>query len=653
MKQSIFVVLLFFSISLSAQKEVEFGELSNFHKNFTTYEKDTTASAVCLYEKGKNFFEVRKGYVRLVTQYHGIIKILKSEGFEHADIEIPYYHNDKSAEKVQKIRAFTYNDGAKMGLGKENIFEVDLSDRWSAKRFTFPNIKVGSVLEYTYETESPFIFNLTGWGFQSDIPKVYSEYNAEIPGNYVYNRSMKGGFQLDINEADIKRNCFSIPSSNNNADCEVLKYAMNNIPAFSEDEQFMLAKDNYISKLEFELSEYRGFDGKTDKYTKTWKDVDKEFKNDKDIGTQLRKKNFFESHVPENLLAEGDELTRARNIFLFVQNHYTWNEKYGLWRNNRVKKAFSEKIGSAAEINITLINLLNAANIDVEMMLLATRERGLPNKTHPVMDDFNYLVAKAEIGGKTYLLDATEDEVPFGMIPYRCLNYFGRVMDFHNESYWYDIKLTNQNKRTVRAQITLDPENEKVFGMFDDISLGYESIFQKKKIASMSNEDFLEEIENNSGGDIQVMSHEIKANNPSKSLLSQRFQFETEDLGQSGTLYFNPFLIRFFKTNPFVSEERHFPIDFGYERNYGFSATIKIPDDYKIKDLPESLNLALPQDSGLLRFKCSENNGLISIFFDLKLNATQYTSDAYGYVKTFFAKAVDIQKQSLIVLEKI
>ncbi|MEP4946123.1 MAG: hypothetical protein ABJU26_01170, partial [Flavobacteriaceae bacterium] len=406
-------------------------------------------------------------------------------------------------------------------------------------------------------------------------------------------------------------------------------------------------------RLEFELSEHKRFDGRIDKYTKSWKDVDKEFKTDKDIGTQLRKKNFFENHVPENLLTEGDEITRAKNIFLFVQEHYTWNENYGLWRNNRVKQAFSEKIGNVAEINITLINLLNAADIKVDMLLLATRERGLPKQQHPVMNDFNYLVAKAEIEGETYLLDAVDDEVPFGMIPYRCLNYYGRVMDFKNESYWYEIEPTHQNKRVVRAQVTLDSENQKVVGIFDDISMGYESVFQKKKINSMSDEDFLDEIENDSGGNIQIVSHEIKSDNPSKTLLSQRFQFEIEDLKQSNTLYFNPFLIRFFKTNPFVSEERHFPIDFGFQRNYGFTATIKVPENYKVKDLPEALNLALPQDSGLLRFKCSESNGLVSIFFDLKLNATQYTSDAYGYVKTFFAKAVDIQKQSLIVLEKI
>lgn len=652
-KWALVVVLFSCCANLTFGQDFTFGELSDSHKNFTKYEKDTTASAVYLYEKGKNFFEVRRGYVRLITQYHGIIKILKKEGFDHATIQIPYYHTDKSTDKVEKIRALTYNNGVRVGLDKENVFDVDLSDRWSAKRFTFPNIKVGSVLEYTYEIESLFYDYHMGWEFQSEIPKVYSEYNAEIPGNYVYNRSLNGEFELDVNEADIKGNCFSIPSSNNNADCEVLKYAMNDIPAFPEDEQFMLAKDNYISKLEFELSEHKRFDGRIDKYTKSWKDVDKEFRTDKDIGTQLRKKNFFESHVPENLLTEGDEITKAKNIFAFVQKHYAWNEEYGLWRNNRVKQAFSEKIGNAAEINITLINLLNAADIKVDMMLLATRGLGLPKQQHPVMNDFNYLIAKAEIGGETYLLDAVDDEIPFGIISYRCLNYIGRVMDFKNESYWYEIKPSHQSKRIVRAQITLDFEDQKAVGIFDDISRGYESVFQKRKINSMSDEDFLDEIENDNEENIRIISHEIKADNPEKSLLSQRFQFEIEDLEQSKTIYFNPFLIHFFKTNPFVSEERHFPIDFGYQRNYGYAASIKIPENYKVKDLPEALNLGLPQDSGLLRFKCSESNGVVSVFFDLKLNAPQYTSEAYTLVKTFFAKAVDIQKQSLIVLEKI
>jgi len=199
---------------------------------------------------------------------------------------------------------------------------------------------------------------------------------------------------------------------------------MKDIPAFKTDDDYMLAASNYISRIEFELSVYHRLDGTKDTYTKSWKDVDMEFKTDKDIGKQLSKKGFFEKNVPENLLSSGDQLTKAKNIYKFVQNHFTWNGQYSTYGKARVKDAFNSKKGNAWEINMSLINLLNAADIKTNLMLSSTRQNGLPKKMHPVISDFNYVIAKTEIDGKDYLLDATDKFTPFGTLPFNALNHY-------------------------------------------------------------------------------------------------------------------------------------------------------------------------------------------------------------------------------------
>jgi len=221
------------------QKKVEFGLLSASEQAFTTYAKDTTAHAVYLYEKGENYFEVRGNYVWLIKKYHAKKKILDKQGLDEADITIPYYRSDKSKEIVNDIRALTHNGVVKHSLRKENVYDTDVSERWSVKKFTFPDVQEGSILEYSYEIQSPFFFNLTGWKFQEAIPKVYTEYNAKIPGNYKYNRALIGEIALDVNEATIKKSCFSIPRATESADCEVLKYVMKDVPAFKEGEEYM------------------------------------------------------------------------------------------------------------------------------------------------------------------------------------------------------------------------------------------------------------------------------------------------------------------------------------------------------------------------------------------------------------------------------
>lgn len=642
------------AFSLHAQHKTEFGQLTQMEKDFDLFEKDTTANAVFLYEYGNNFFEVRNNRIWLITRYHAKIKVLKEQGFNKANIEIPYYHNDSRTEYVKKIRALTHNGSVKSGVEQGQIFSVDVSERWSEKRFTFPKVQVGSILEYTYEVQSPFHFNLTGWKFQSDIPKVYTEYNAKIPGNWHYNRALIGELGLDVNEATLKKDCFDIPGISDRADCEELRYVMKDVPAFYETEEYMLAGSNYRSSLKFELSEYLNLRGYREKFTKTWKDVDKEFKGDKDIGRQLRKKNFFDKNVPPGLLTDGDALSKAQNIYSFVQDHFTWNEKYGIWHNNRVKKAFEEKRGNVAEINIALINLLNSAGIETDMMLMATRKRGLPKTNHPVMSDFNYIIAKTNIDGKDYLLDATDKILSFGMLPFRCLNYYGRVMNFNEESYWYDIVPEKNNKKMIRAKMVLDLEAGNATGIFDAISIGYHSLEQRRLLNSMTKEAYLENLEDDLGDDFYITSHTFKQEYSDDKRITEQFEYEIENILQKGDIYLNPFLVKFFTKNPFTATERHYPIDFGYTRNYGYYLSLNIPDGYQLKAMPESLNIALPGNAASLRFVCKEEvKGTLNVFFDLRLDATQYKSDAYTLIKEFFQHTVRTQTQSYIILEKI
>ena len=77
----------------------------------------------------------------------------------------------------------------------------------------------------------------------------------------------------------------------------------------------------------------------------------------------MKKKNFLEKHVDPSLFDEQDPLQQAKDIYYYVQNHYTWNERNGTWFNNEVKKAFQAKAGSVSEINITLVNLLKSAGL--------------------------------------------------------------------------------------------------------------------------------------------------------------------------------------------------------------------------------------------------------------------------------------------------
>mgnify|MGYP006865017152 CR=1 FL=1 len=123
MKKAIVLLVLLNTALVFAQKQ-EFGELTAFESEFKTYQKDTTAHAVYLYEKGENYFEVRRNYVWLITEYHAKIKVLDKEGFSEAEISIPYYHSGRKTEKVNDIQAITHTDGVRYNIMEDNVYDV-------------------------------------------------------------------------------------------------------------------------------------------------------------------------------------------------------------------------------------------------------------------------------------------------------------------------------------------------------------------------------------------------------------------------------------------------------------------------------------------------------------------------------------------------
>jgi len=630
-----------------------FGNVTNFEKNLTSYDKDPEANAIYLYERGDNYFKVIDNYIKLVKEYHVKIKILKEEGFEYGTVEIPLYHKGTSAEKITKIKAVTHSNGKQFNVLPAEIFTQEYSERWRIKKFTFPKLQVGSILEYSYTIVTPYAYKLEGWEFQASVPKLYSEFNAKIPGNWVYNRALFGSLKLTVNDSKLKKSCFKVEGYPNAADCEVLKYTMKDIPAFKSEKDFMLAPENYQSRLEFELSQYNSFDGTTDRYTKSWKDVDREFKSDKDIGRQLTKKGFFERNVPEKLLTEGGDLERATNIYKFIQQHYNWNEKFSSFGEARVKDAFEAKKGNAWEINMSLINLLNAADLPANLMMLSTRQSGLPKKIHPVLGDFNYIVAKVKIGEKDYLLDATDKYLPFGMLPFRALNHYGRVMDFKNESYWQDIIPEGKNISQIRSQVVFYPEDEKAEGVMDILNTGHNAIHRRKSIDLKTEEEYLDELEEDTTDDLMISEYEFVKERSNDKKVSERFKFELENAIQSDKVYFNPFLVQFFESNPFKLEERNYPIDFGYPRAFKYQININIPSGYRVSELPESTEVNLGQSVIDLKFHVLQSETQVGLSYSLSIRHTHLMPEDYTAIKKIFNKAVELQKNSLVVLEKI
>lgn len=613
-----------------------------------TFESDSTANALVLHEYGNSYID--KDTYTLKTEIKRKIKILNRDGFESATAKIYLFNNNKLKEKVTKIFATTYNieNGAvtKTELKSDDIYEEKFNDKYTIIKFTLPNIKEGSVLNYSYILESPFIYKYYPWEFQDEIPKLYSEYNTSIPGNYEYSIKLVGTQKLDKNESKLVKNCLSA-FNGSSADCAQTTYVMTNIPAFIE-EDFMTTKSNYLSRIEYELKVFKGFDGRVDNITKSWEDADKELRADANIGRQIGKNTSLKGLIPNLPSDKNNKLDLAKVLYNYVQDTYVWNGEYKLFNEVSVKNLIKEKSGKISEINLLLHNLLEEYDIEVKPILLSTRDNGLPTKLFPVISEFNYLIVQAVIDGETYLLDATDPYISFGELPFRCLNQYGRSIDFKNGSEWIAIE-ANQPSGT-QYQVDLKINDGIVKGNVKAKHIRYEAL-NKKKDFFKNESTYIDQIADLQS-EITISNHNVQTTEKNAEEFVETYDIELNNSSTSeDIIYLNPFIYKFFQKNPFKLQQRSYPIDFGYRTSYLYSVQIDFGTEYEIVEVPKEINGKLPNDGGDLILNVTVNENKLMLFFKMSFKQSFYSPDYYATLKAYVDKVLDLQKNSLVVLK--
>ncbi|HEY5918573.1 MAG TPA: DUF3857 domain-containing protein [Chryseolinea sp.] len=641
-------------LSSSAQsKGFPFGQVTYHDLEMKSYSKDTSAVAVVLRESGDAYFETDETF-KIILKHHMTIKILKKDGLEYADFEIPLRKIDARKEFVRSIRASTFNfeNGGirEVKVDSKGEFVENKNKYWDIKKFALPNVRVGSVIEVEYELESPFVMNFRTWEFQSDIPKVLSEFWASIPGVYQYNISLKGYLPLAKNENEIKKSCVEYGTAK--VDCLLLRLSMKDIPAFVE-EDFMTARSNFLSSINFELSEIQHLDGRKDKVSKEWKDVEMELRQDSKFGVQLRRGgDIVDDKIEQLIQGETDQLVKAQKVYDFIKGWYSWNDMYGFWSEFGIKKAFDNKVGNVGDINLSLIAALRFAGFAVEPLLLSTRRNGLVSELHPVITDFNYVVAKLNLNEKVYLLDATETYLTFGLIPERCLNGKGRVLG-DKESYWYDLNAPEKQKQISVQKLKIDADGT-IRGSVQNMYFGYDAMNQRKTISSYPGEkEFIQSI-TKSWDAGTVTNYKIENATDQRKPLTITLEVEiANDLGGAPTQLLNLFMFDRWEKNPFRSSERMYPVDFGVPMEEIVSMSLEFPAGYELDELPNKVGLLLPGGGGRYMFTIQNASNTLSMYSSLMINKPVFSSEEYHYLKELFSNVVATQQTDLVLKKKL
>ncbi|HTK19625.1 MAG TPA: transglutaminase domain-containing protein [Mucilaginibacter sp.] len=659
MKKTLLLSLILFLTTSVFAQDFPYGEPDIAALGMKKYDKDTSAHAVVLNEHGISRISLTNDYhIRLNYEYHTKIKFFDNKDFdEEGTFVIQTYNGDgTSFEEVEDIKGITYykdENGIiqKVELDPKKVISEKRDKHYTLVKFTMPALRSGCVVEVSYHFITPFFRNFHPWHFQSYIPKIYSEYEAHIPGLWSFNASLMGYLKLTKNTANIESKCFTFGSSS--ADCSYMVYGMSDIPAF-KPEDYMTAEKNYKSAIYFELEEETSLEtGAKIKYAKEWRDIDYDLKTERWFGGQLKRNGLMKDRIAPIIANKTDQMEKAQIIYDYIKNTIKWNEDEDFGSDDGIRQALINHTGNAGDINLALVTALNAGGIPTEAVLLSTREHGVISKLYPSIGDFNYVVARAQIGDKSYLLDATEPLLPFGMLPMRCLNDQGRVFSLDKPSYWIDLSSNQRESVTYALDLSLQDDG-KMKGTITRFSIGYSGYLRRKEIKKFNSvNEYVESIAEKLRKTKVIKSDIVNIDSLDKPV-GETYEVEMSlyDNLNHDKLTFSPFLLNQVTINPFKLTERDFPVDWGMPSDERYIINVHLPKQYVLENPPQAMAITMPNKGGNFFTEFDGDNQTFSFSYDTRLNKSIYSPEEYPYLKELYNKIILAQKNEFVFKKK-
>lgn len=631
------------SLSLADDAPIEFGEIPIEDLKMTHYPSDSSAAAAVLCDYGTS--RIILTYDGFVVDYHRItrIKILKKEGYTYANFEIPVYYKNADIYDIE-ASSFTLENGKIMEheLDGSDTYEERLNDYWNLTKFEVPNVKVGSVIDAEYTIRIKYL-DIRDWEFQWEIPVRHSRYEVAIPEYFRFKELVKGSYDIQR-----KVNSYHTSPSSGSYSVKTIDFEVKDIPAFQK-ESHMTCMQNYLSGVEFELRSYRPPRGFSKDLRGSWKSVSTDLLKHYNFGEQLYRGNVLEADIETIKATYNGDFERIKALYRHIQKSMAWN-KINWFLSKSVEDAWEKKIGSSADINLLLVAAMRTMGYQADPVLLSTRSNGFIHPLLFMVDQFNYAIASVTFNNKTVLLDATDKFTPAGILPARCLNYHGRLID-ENGGKWVELSPKFDSNKTYYTKLTLDPDG-KIFGDMKETSKGYAAIEKRKDLSNhKSTEEYLNDY-SNKFTDAELSLDSLNQNTPYDPLTIY-YHFKSSAIAQQtgNLLLFNPFVDGRLTDNPFKLEKRDYPVEYAYPEAINYIAQIQLPKGYTVEELPSEKWIELPEKGASLMFSVKNLGQALSVVFKFNINKTLFTPEEYEQLKQLYNDVIKIH-DSQILLKK-
>jgi len=315
-----------------------------------------------------------------------------------------------------------------------------------------------------------------------------------------------------------------------------------------------------------------------------------------------------------------------------------------------LKNLVKNRKGTVAEMNLLLTAMLLSENITASPVLLSTRDNGFVYSLYPLLQQYNYVVARVIIEGKTFFLDASEPMLGFGRLPLRCYNEEARAISERAEVVLLSAdSLTETEYSTV---FLVNDEKGNLVGSMNQTPGYYKSLELRERIKEKGKEQLEKDIKKNFGTDMAISNFGLDSLQLYDEPLGIHYDLdlkgEKEDI-----IYFSPMFGEGYKENPFKSAERLYPVEMPYAMDKTYNLQMEVPQGYVVDELPKSIIMKLNEEGhGMFEYRVSQSGNNISFRSRVKIARAYFLPDEYEMLREFFDLVVKKQAEQIVFKKK-
>lgn len=669
------VFFLFWQTPLAAQDKlpIKFGKVKLEDFDVKSPLIDSSTNAVIVSDVGFSEFvaNANEGNFSLLFKQNKRIKIINKKGFDAATVIIPLYVSDSKEERLQDLDAFTYNvENGKVvstKVDKASIFTERKNKNWIFKKFTFPALKEGSIIEYACEIKSDFFFNLRDWQFQDEYPTLWSQYETSIPEFYRFVIMSQGYQPYAVKKTDRSQTSFTFHErvSNNqgsgfsstagNTSLETFKldgavdystWIMKDVPGLKE-EPFTTTERNAIAKIEFQLQQIAFPHSMPRDVMSSWGKISEGMMAEEQFGALItRPNNWLDDDVAGIVKGALSNAEKTRKLYEYVRDNFTCTDYNRYMVTTSLKDVMKNKSGSVADLNMLLIAMLRTQSIAADPVLLSTRQHGYVNEIYPLMDKYNYVIVQVADGSSVYYLDASSPRLGFNKLPGRVYNGQARVITKQEAlPVYFSADSLNETNLT---SVFIQSDDKSVSGSITS-TLGYiTSLAIRDAIAKEGMDELKKQVKQDFTDDVELESLQVDSLKKLDMPVALKYDVKINGFGDADVVYFNPMLGEAIKKNPFVAAERFYPVEMPYIKNDIYTLSMDIPKGYKVDELPQSARIKLNEDEGMFEYLISADESAIQMRCRLMLNKTFFPNEDYQTLRDFYAYVVKKEAEQIV-----